>query len=140
VILLFVQLTVAATMRHNYAGMAIPTFPYSTPENTWLPAVWDYRVALQFTHRVVAGLIALGVLVYGHLLSRHKTIAMPLRAASVLLVGLIAAQVTLGAQIIWTGRSIVMTTGHVVLGAFTLATTFLVVFLTRRDTVEGNSP
>jgi cytochrome c oxidase assembly protein subunit 15 len=137
--LLFVQLTVAATMRHNYAGMAIPTFPYSTPDHAWLPATWDYRVALQFTHRVVAALIGLGVLAYGHLLWRDKSLAAPLRAASFLLVALIAGQVTLGAEIIWTGRSIVMTTGHVVLGALTLATTFLVVFLTRRDTVEGQS-
>ncbi len=140
VMLLFVQLTVAATMRHNYAGMAIPTFPYSTPEHAWLPATWDYRVVLQFAHRVVAALIGVAVLVYGHLLFRDKSLAAPLRAASVLLVGLIAAQVTLGAQIIWTGRSIVMTTGHVVFGALTLATTFLVVFLTRRDTVERTSP
>lgn len=29
--LLFVQLAVAAVMRHSFAGMAIPTFPHSTP-------------------------------------------------------------------------------------------------------------
>ena len=37
------------------------------------------------------------------------------------------------------GRSVVMTVWHVVIGALTLATTFLVVFLTRRDTVEGSA-
>src|SRR6185369_8504597 len=56
VALLFAQLTVAATMRHNYAGMAIPTFPYSTPAGGILPVDWDYRVVLQFSHRVMAAI------------------------------------------------------------------------------------
>ena len=137
VVLLFAQLTIAATMRHNYAGMAIPTFPYSTPAGSLLPAAWDYRVALQFTHRVMAAIIGLAILAYGHLLWRDKSLVAPLRAASFVLVGLIVLQICLGAQIIWTGRSVVMTVEHVVTGALTLATTFLVVFLTRRDIVEG---
>jgi len=63
-----------------------------------------------------------------------------LRGASFLLVALIGLQITLGAQIIWTGRSVTMTVGHVVVGALTLAVTFLVVFLTRRDSMEGARP
>ena len=123
-------------MRHNAAGMAIPTFPFSTPEGTLLPATWDYRVALQFTHRVLAAVISVALLLYSHFLWREKSLARPVRAASFLLPGLLGLQITLGAQIIWTGRSITMTTGHVVAGALTLATTFLVVFLTRRDSME----
>ena len=140
VALLFLQLTVAATMRHNYAGMAIPSFPFSTPEGSLLPANWDYRVALQFTHRVLAGAIGVAVLAYSHFLWREKSLAPLLRGASFLLVALIGLQITLGAQIIWTGRSITMTTGHVVVGALTLATVFLVVFLTRRDSMERSHP
>ena len=136
VVLLFVQLAVAVTMRHNHAGMAIPTFPFSTPEGAVLPAAWDYRVALQFTHRVLAAVIGVIILAYSHHLWREKSLGPLLRGASFLLVGLIGLQITLGAQIIWTGRSITMTTGHVVIGALTLATTFLVVFLTRRDSME----
>ena len=136
IVLLFAQLTIAATMRHNYAGMAIPTFPFSTPEGGLLPAAWDYRVVLQFAHRVMAAVIGLAILAYGHLLWRDKALVAPLRAASLVLVGLIVLQIALGAQIIWTGRSVVMTVWHVVIGALTLATTFLVVFLTRRDAVE----
>lgn len=135
--LLFIQLTVAVTMRHNHAGMAIPTFPYSTGNGGWLPAMWDLRVTLQFLHRVMAALIGVAVLAYAHYLWREQSLARPLRAASFLLIALIVGQITLGAQVIWTGRSIVMTTGHVVFGALTLAVTFLVVFLTRRDSVEG---
>ncbi len=139
VALLFGQLAVAVTMRHNQAGMAIPTFPFSTPEGDLLPATWDYRVALQFTHRALAAVIGVALLAYSHFLWREKSLAPFLRGASFLLVGLIGLQIILGAQIIWTGRSITMTTGHVVVGALTLATTFLVVFLTRRDSMERAS-
>lgn len=137
VVLLFVQLGVAVTMRHNHAGMAIGFFPHSMPDGSWLPANWDYRVVLQFTHRLMAVLIGLGVAVYGHYLWRDRGLHPLVRAGSFLLMGLVAAQIFLGAQIIWTGRSVTMTTGHVVLGALTLATTFAVVFLTQRDSVEG---
>jgi heme a synthase len=134
--LLFLQLTIAATMRHNYAGMAIPTFPYSTPEGGILPASWDYRVALQFTHRVMAVIIGIAVLVYSHFLWRDKSLRFLLRGSSLLLVGLVAFQICLGAQIIWTGRSVYMTTGHVLIGALTLATTFGVAFFTHRGSIE----
>ncbi|MFZ5496798.1 MAG: COX15/CtaA family protein [Verrucomicrobiota bacterium] len=139
-LLLFTQLGVAVTMRHNYAGMAIPTFPFSTPDGALLPAHWDYRVALQFAHRVLAGLIALAILGYGHRLWREPSLPRWLRGASFGLVALVGGQILLGAQIIWTGRSVTMTVGHVVLGALTLAATFLVVFLTQRDMVERTAP
>jgi cytochrome c oxidase assembly protein subunit 15 len=134
--LLVVQLAIAATMRHNYAGMAIPTFPFSTPGGDLLPATWDYRVALQFAHRVMAAVIGIAVLVYSHFLWRDKALRPLLRGASLLLVALIALQIFLGAQIIWTGRSVYMTTGHVIVGALTLATTFGVAFFTHRGSIE----
>ena len=139
VALLFVQLTVAATMRHNYAGMAIPTFPYSTASGALLPAAWDFRVALQFTHRLVAMLLALLFASYGHVLLRETALPSWLRRSSFLLVSLLAVQITLGAQIIWTGRSVVMTTSHVLLGAFTLATTFVITFLIHRGSFDNNA-
>ncbi|MBI2814571.1 MAG: COX15/CtaA family protein [Opitutae bacterium] len=140
VALLFVQLGVAVTMRHNYAGLAIPTFPFSTPEGALLPAQWDYKVMLQFAHRVVAALIGVMVLLYSHFLWREKSLVPPLRGASFLLVALVAGQICLGAQIIWTGRSVTMTTGHVILGALTLAVTFVVAFFTGRGSIERNHP
>ena len=140
VALLFVQLAVAVTMRHNQAGLAIETFPFSTPEGALLPTAWGYRVALQFAHRVLAAVIGVAILVYSHFLWRERFLAPLLRAASFLLVGLTGLQIILGAQVIWTGRSITMTTGHVLVGALTLATTFLVVFLTRRDSMEHANP
>jgi cytochrome c oxidase assembly protein subunit 15 len=140
VALLFVQLTIAATMRHNYAGLAIPVFPWSTADGGLLPGAWDYRVALHFAHRVMAAVIAVGVAAYGHFLLRDKALAPLLRGASFLLVALVAGQITLGAQIIWTGRSVYMTTGHVILGALTLAVTFVVAFFTHRGSMEPARP
>ncbi len=138
--LVFVQLTIAATMRHNYAGLAIPTFPWSTVDGSLLPASWDYRVALQFAHRIMAAVIGVAILVYSHFLWREKSLAPLLRAASLLLVGLVGLQINLGAQIIWTGRSAGMTTGHVLVGALTLATTFVVAFFTHRGSIERAQP
>lgn len=140
VALIFVQLGVAVTMRHNYAGLAIPTFPFSTPEDGLLPAHWDYKVILHFAHRVMAAVIGVMILLYAHFLWREKSLIPPLRAASLLLVGLVAGQIYLGAQIIWTGRSVYMTTGHVILGALTLAITFGVAFLTQRGSIERARP
>ena len=134
--LFLVQLTVATAMRHNYAGLAIPHFPYSTPDGGLLPAAWDYKVVLQFTHRVIAVFIGLAALVYGHYLWREKSLAPFLRGCGVLLIALVTFQIVLGAQVIWTGRSVVMTTGHVVCGALTLATTFVVAFFTGRGSIE----
>lgn len=137
VVLLFCQLTIAAVVRHSFAGMAIPTFPFSTPSGGVLPDAWNFRIAIQFSHRLMAVILSGMVLVYGHFLWRDASLPRWLRNCSLLPVALIAGQIFLGAQIIWTGRSIVMTTGHVVMGALTLAVTFLVVFLTNRESIEG---
>jgi heme a synthase len=76
------------------------------------------------------------VLAFGHLLWREKSLAPWLRWSSLLLVACILGQITLGAFVIWTSRSVTVTTGHVVLGALTLAVTFLVTFFIHRDAVE----
>src|SRR5581483_95513 len=55
--LILVQLAIAAVMRHSFAGLAIPTFPWSAPDHRLLPPVWNFRVGLNFAHRVMAGLI-----------------------------------------------------------------------------------
>jgi heme a synthase len=136
VALLFVQLTIAAVVRHSFAGLAIPTFPFSNAAGAILPDAWNFRVGIQFAHRLMAAVIGLMVLAYGHFLWRENAAAIPVRWSGFLLIGLVALQVTLGAEIIWTGRSVYVTTGHVLVGALTLASTFLVTFLIHRDSIE----
>ena len=79
-ILIFVQLLIAATMRHQHAGLAIPDFPLAygkiwpatTPEaianyNAHRPPgtignpITAFQVNLQMIHRLVAYSIFLGV-------------------------------------------------------------------------------
>ena len=52
--LLFTQLAIAAVLRHSFAGLAIPTFPYATADGGLLPAVWSFPVAIHFAHRTMA--------------------------------------------------------------------------------------
>jgi heme a synthase len=59
--LVLAQLVIAATMRHNAAGLAIYTFPYSTPEGHWLPDQWNFRVAIHFAHRAMAVVLAIAL-------------------------------------------------------------------------------
>lgn len=138
--LLFVQLAVAAVMRHSFAGLAIPTFPYSNDHGGWLPDAWDFRVAVHFTHRVIALLIAVATAWFVITLRRDRAASLGLRFGGSLLISLVALQVLLGAQIIWSQRSATMTTAHVLLGAMTLATTFWLTWIAHRDQIEKPSP
>jgi cytochrome c oxidase assembly protein subunit 15 len=132
VALLFAQLAVAAIMRHSFAGLAIPTFPL-TPEGGLLPAHWDFRVAIHFTHRLLAAGITVALFAYGHVLWRDAAVSRTMRALWLGATGLLALQVYLGARIIWSARDAYLTSGHVVVGAMTLAIVFLLVMLTHRD-------
>jgi cytochrome c oxidase assembly protein subunit 15 len=59
-----------------------------------------------------------------------------MKAGASALISLMVLQILLGAQIIWTMRRPEMTTGHVVTGALTLATTFWITWFAHRDVVE----
>jgi cytochrome c oxidase assembly protein subunit 15 len=134
--LVLLQLIIAATMRHNAAGLAIPTFPYSTPDGDWLPARWDFRVALQFAHRVMAAVLAVALPWLAWSVRRDKAATVALRAAASALISLVVLQILLGAQIIWSMRKADVTTGHVVTGALLLATTFWIAWIANRDAIE----
>jgi cytochrome c oxidase assembly protein subunit 15 len=134
---LFLQLAIAAVMRHSFAGLAIPTFPWSTPQGGLLPATWTFGVAIQFAHRVMACVIAVSVAVFAVAIWRDAGAPAAMRAGAGVLVGLVALQVTLGAEIIWTGRSVMVTTSHVLVGALTLVTAFSLTWLAHRDPIEG---
>jgi len=134
--LLLVQLTVAASMRHNFAGLAIPTFPYSTATGDLLPAHWDYRIALNFAHRAIAVLLGGALLWFAAKLWRERGATLVMRCGASLMVALLAFQILLGAHVIWQLREPHVTTGHVVCGALLLATTFWLTCLAYRDVIE----
>ena len=135
--LMLVQLIVATTMRHNAAGLAIPTFPYSTPEGDWLPRHWDLRVGLQFAHRVMALLLAFALTGFALVVRRDRASSMAMRAAASVLISLMVLQILLGMEIIRSLRKADVTTSHVLVGALLLATTFWLTLVAHRDRIEG---
>jgi heme a synthase len=137
--LLFVQLAIAAVMRHSFAGLAIPTFPYANDHGGWLPDAWNFRVAIHFAHRALAAVLVVALLGFSFQIRRDRHASLALRFGASALVSLLALQIMLGASIIWTQRAASMTTGHVLVGALTLATTFWLTWLAHRDVVEGKA-
>ena len=135
-VLLFVQLAIAAVLRHSFAGLAIPTFPYSTPEGGLLPSAWNFPVAIHFAHRVMAAVLTVALLWFAVKIWRDRAASLLMRCGASLLVSLLAFQILLGAWIIWSHRSAAITTGHVLTGAATLAAAFTLTWLAHRDAIE----
>lgn len=131
--LLFVQLAIAAVMRHSFAGLAIPYFPYSTKDHGWLPLDWGFKVGIHFAHRVMALVITVTAVIYALLIWFDRNASEGLKTGAALLITLLCIQITLGALIIGTLRSPGVTTSHVLVGAMTLATTFWLMWKTQRD-------
>jgi cytochrome c oxidase assembly protein subunit 15 len=134
--LLFLQLAIGAVVRHSFAGLAIPTFPWSTPEGSLLPAEWDFRVGIQFTHRAMACVIAVAIAAFAFTIWRDRGASAAMRAGALALVALVVLQICLGASIILTSRAVAVTTGHVLVGALTLVSAFWLTWLAHRDAIE----
>jgi len=136
VALLFVQLAIAAVMRHSFAGLAIPTFPASNFDGGLLPAAWNFRIGIHFAHRVMAAVLCLALPWYAFTLRADRGASVAMRLGAIALVLLLLLQIFLGAQIIWTYRAAAVTTGHVLVGALTLATTFWLTWLAHRAAIQ----
>ena len=134
--LLFLQLAIGAVVRHSFAGLAIPTFPWSTPQGDLLPSAWNFRVGIQFAHRAMACVIAVAVAAFAVAIWRDRGASIGMRSGASALVSLVALQILLGASIIRTSRAVEVTTGHVLVGALTLATAFWLTWLAHRDAIE----
>jgi cytochrome c oxidase assembly protein subunit 15 len=140
-LLIFVQLIIAATMRHQHAGLAIPDFPLSYGK-VW-PAtnpdalasynahrisvteegpITAFQVELQMAHRLVALVISILVAACAWL-ARHRLGGKDLLTKlAIFWLVLIFAQVALGAATIWTNKAADLATAHVMIGALSLVT------------------
>ncbi len=116
----FIQLMIGAVMRHGGAGMAIPTFPLV--DGGLVPAQWDFDTAIHYAHRVWACMVVIAVAVLYLVALKHFTFWPRMMAA--LAMALVVIQVLIGGSIIWTGRAIVPTTLHVLVGAMILGLSF----------------
>lgn len=115
----FLQILVGAVMRHSYAGLAIPTFPLAFGE--WVPPFWNFGISVHFLHsRVGAALLVLfGAALIGRVLTSGH--ARPVKGMAVFLGAALLFQCLLGMTAVWSGKSPVPTTFHLVGGALVWA-------------------
>jgi cytochrome c oxidase assembly protein subunit 15 len=121
---IYAQILVGATMRHTGAGLAIPDFPLMF--GGLVPDHWTPQIAVHFTHRVGAVVVAGAALaIAGHVFYHHRQ-RPELTRPSVLFVLLVALQGTLGAFTVLSGRDVSINSLHVVCGALVLATSLVI--------------
>ena len=156
-ILIFVQLIIAAAMRHQHAGLAIPDFPLAYG-NLWpdtsAEAVADYntqrvsvnaenpitafQIELQMAHRIVALaiLICVGIVAFCSRQCQSAERAVAVRL-SLFWLTLIVIQIGLGAATIWTNKAADVATAHVLVGALALAVGALWCAIAFRESVAA---
>ena len=119
----YVQLILGALMRHTAAGLAIPDFPLALGHI--IPPFTSNKVIIHFAHRVgavvVTTMVAWTFIRVARLYAGYSLLFRP----AVTLVVLLGVQLALGAMTVWTTKSIIPTTAHVLAGALVLGTSFL---------------
>ena len=138
--LLYGQLGLGATMRHQHRDLAILDFPLANGQ--FLPATDAAAIArinrareaqalsdvsagqiwLQMVHRFVAAAITLTIAAFWLLVRRNRALNPILRRLANLWLGLVLMQFTLGAWTIWSNKAADIATAHVAVGALTFAT------------------
>ena len=128
---IYVQILIGATMRHTGAGLAIPDFPLSF--GRVVPPFWTRPIAIHFAHRVGALVVAALVMsTVAHVAYHHRG-QRYLRRPSVTLLGLLTAQIALGALTVISGKAYLVNSLHVVVGALVLATSVVLTLRTHRE-------
>lgn len=129
--LIYIQILIGATMRHTGAGLAIPDFPLAF----WslIPPVWSPAIAIHFAHRVGAFVVtAVVVAATGHVLAHHGGRAELTRPA-ILLAGLVATQLALGAWTVLSAKQVAVNTAHVATGGLLLVTAVVLALRVHRE-------
>ncbi len=134
-IVIYFQLGLGATMRHQHRDLSIFDFPFaygaiipdtSAPRiekiNAWRDArglsdVTPFQIWLQLAHRFVAVIISVGVVTCLFLARKTGAHAGRLSRFTDLWFLLLACQVTLGAWVIWSNKAADVATAHVAVGA-----------------------
>jgi cytochrome c oxidase assembly protein subunit 15 len=136
--LIFCQLMIGATMRHEHAGLSINDFPLAYGQvwpKTDPASVDEYNLArlkhhevpttslyinMQMAHRAGAVLITVAILAAAAAVWLTPGTAPILRRWSAAWVFLVFLQFALGALTIWTNKAADIATTHVAIGALTL--------------------
>ena len=139
-IIIFIQLILGAWVRHINAGLAIPDFPtvgwswipkineYTLQKiNDWrfehdLPIITLFSIWVHFLHRIWAVAVLLSVFIFGYHYFKGK------KVYNFTMIGLqvgVLVQILLGGLTIWSGKSPIIASLHVVNGAILLGLSFL---------------
>lgn len=152
--IIFLQLIVGATMRHQHAGLAIPDFPaaygklwpamdadsvarynQARGETVATNLITGFQIGVQMVHRFLGLAILLSVAWLAGAARRRQPGTALSRGAMVWL-GLILVQASLGVFTIWTNKAADVATAHVAMGALSLMTGVLLSIATA---VRGDS-
>jgi cytochrome c oxidase assembly protein subunit 15 len=138
-IVIYLQLALGATMRHQHKDLAILDFP--TANHAWIPDTSDdaiakinvwrdargfsdvdaFQIWLQMTHRFLAVLIGIAVIMFCLRVLKNAPQVSTLRRLSILWVALFVLQFSLGASTIWSNKAADLATAHVAVGAIMLS-------------------
>jgi len=133
--LIYAQILIGATMRHNAAGLAIPDFPWAFGHA--IPPVWNARIAMNFAHRIGALVVTIAILATSAHVLYHDRGRRELVRPAMLLLAFVAVQITLGALVIWSGKDPVINSVHVVNGAAVLGTSLVLTLRSWKRDAEG---
>ena len=153
-VLIFLQLTIGATMRHQHAGLAIKDFPlaygklwpdtsaqaiehYNSErmEVTDANPITAFQIDLQMVHRAMALMIFFGVAIAAWQIRRFQT---GVRRLGFAWIALIFMQIGLGAWTIWSDKAADIATLHVLVGALSLVTGALLCIIFSDGTTKTN--
>jgi len=138
-VLIFTQLILGATMRHQHAGLAVPDFPLAYGK-LWpqidgaflqkinsqrlgveqLKPVTAFQIGLHMAHRLVAVLILLLIGSVAWTARREYGVGSLFAKLTLAWFGIICLQATLGASTVWSNKAADIATTHVLFGALSL--------------------
>jgi heme a synthase len=144
VLVVYLQLIVGATMRHYHAGLAIPDLPLAyghiIPPTTAtelarvnahrafdldLKPVSLWQIWLHFGHRIGAVLVTAMIAIVATLVFRNHRRRRELLFPAIILLALLAGQITLGVLTVLLRKPADIASAHVAVGALVLMTSFL---------------
>ena len=141
VIVVYIQLALGATMRHQHRDLSILDFP--TANGQWIPDTspsaiarinaWRdtqglsdvnaFQIWLQMAHRFGALVVAAGAITVWSALRKSNSRFPLLPTLSNVLLGLVFCQILLGVWTIWSNKAADVATAHVAFGATIFALT-----------------